>query len=197
MKRLLLLPFLLSLGGCGLTSETKQAPLPPRMTERPATARANDATSAEPTKQLARDRVIAARVSTMEVYPVRLQIVHLDREGSTTSLGLRLTSRATLGPYVSNRLDDGVTQPVRNSDSQENGSSLDGIYLIDRTHGEKYLVARDADNRCICDSELGDTRLTNLGPLHLSATFGAPPDDVTAVDVFVPHFGIFANVPLG
>jgi hypothetical protein len=33
--------------------------------------------------------------------------------------------------------------------------------------------------------------------MTLSATYGAPPQDVHAVDVVVPHFGTFANVPLG
>jgi hypothetical protein len=32
--------------------------------------------------------------------------------------------------------------------------------------------------------------------VNLYATFGAPPDDVQAVDVIVPNVPVFANVPL-
>jgi hypothetical protein len=189
MRRLLFLPLVLAVfAGCGTTETTNQRSAPAAV----AAAKAPDS-SATPLA----DRVIASRWSRIGISPVGLEIVQLHREGTTTSLGLRLKSHATLGPYVADWFDDGTTQPVQESDSRENGSSLDGIYLIDRAHGTKYLVARDADNRCLCDSNLLHTRLTDLGPIHLSATFGAPPGDVQAVDVFVPVFGTFTDVPLG
>jgi hypothetical protein len=89
-----------------------------------------------------------------------------------------------------------VTQPIRGSDSEENGASLNGIYLIDAAHGQKYLVAQDADGRCLCDVDLSDTWVESDAPLNLSATFGPPPPGVHSIDVFVPHFGTFADVPL-
>jgi hypothetical protein len=89
-----------------------------------------------------------------------------------------------------------VTQPIRGSDSEENGASLNGIYLVDAAHGQKYLVARDADGRCLCDVDLSDTWVESDAPLNLSATFGPPPPGVHSIDVFVPHFGTFADVPL-
>jgi hypothetical protein len=128
---------------------------------------------------------------------VRLAITQLMRTGATTSLGIRFTTYSGYSATMAAALDDGETQPIRNSNSRENGSSLDGIYLIDRAHAEKYLVARDPDNRCICDAGLANTGVNVGAPLNLSATYAAPPPSVHAVDVVVPRFGTFANVPLG
>jgi hypothetical protein len=132
----------------------------------------------------------------MNGQPVRFDITQVEREGSTTSLGVRLTTHSGYGASVNSALDDGVTQRIRGSDSRENAFSVDGIYLIDRTNARKYLVARDADNRCICDAGLGTTSVGELSPLHLSATYAAPPPGVRVVDVVVPLFGTFPNVPL-
>jgi hypothetical protein len=123
-------------------------------------------------------------------------ITQLTRTGMTTSLGIRFTTRSSYAA-IDQALDDGATQPIRNSNSSENGSSLDGIYLLDRAHAQKYLVARDPDNRCICDVNLARTGVTSDAPLNLSATYAAPPPNVRALDVLVPRFGTFANVPLG
>ncbi len=77
------------------------------------------------------------------------------------------------------------------------GDTLDDIYLVDGANRKKYLVGRDAQNLCTCDTDLGRGFISAGAPLTLSATFGAPPPDVRAVDVFVPRFGTFKDVPLG
>jgi len=41
-----------------------------------------------------------------------------------------------------------------------------------------------------------EARSTGGAPLLLSATFGAPPPDVDALDVVIPRFGTFEDVPL-
>jgi hypothetical protein len=97
---------------------------------------------------------------------------------------------------IGSALDDGVVERIRGSESRENAFSVDGIYLIDRTNAQKYLVARDANNRCVCDAGLGTTSVGQLSPLNMSATYAAPPPGVRVVDVVVPLFGTFANVPL-
>ncbi|HET8537226.1 MAG TPA: hypothetical protein VFL73_08620 [Solirubrobacteraceae bacterium] len=127
---------------------------------------------------------------------MKLAITHLDRTGEITSLTVKLSNDNSFWADIDDIFDDGDTQPIRNSDSNENGYSVDGIYLLDRAHGQKYLVARDPDGRCICDTGLEGRRVAD-GSITLSATYGAPPPNVTAVDVVVPHFGTFANVPLG
>jgi len=67
---------------------------------------------------------------------------------------------------------------------------LTGAERHSRTNRKKYLVGRDAQNLCTCDSDLGSAFVGADAPITLSATFGAPPD-VRAVDVFVPRFGTF------
>jgi hypothetical protein len=190
MKRLLFLPFLLLFAGCGVTAVTKPQPAP-RM------ASAATTVPVPKPKAFVADHVIASRSGQLGVFDVRLAITHLERTGATTSLNLSLTSEdPDYIPWVRDALDDGETQAIRNSDSRENGSSVDGVYLLDRTHGQKYLVARDPDGRCICDVGIGDMRVGDR-PVTLSATYGAPPPEVHAVDIVVPKFGTFANVPLG
>ncbi len=49
----------------------------------------------------------------------------------------------------------------------------------------------------MCDTEMQSAFVTPDAPLTLSATFGAPPPQVRRVDVFVPRFGTFKDVPLG
>jgi len=194
MKRLLFLPFLLLFAGCGVTAVTKQQPAPPR----PAAAKSATTVPVAKPKAFVADRVIASRTGELEDIDIRLAITHLERTGATTSLSVSLTSEERyMAPWIRNYLDDGDTQAIRGSDSRENGDSVDGIYLLDRTHGQKYLVARDPDGRCICDVGVGDTRVDDDHPVTLSATYGAPPPEVHAVDVVVPKFGTFANVPLG
>jgi hypothetical protein len=193
MKRLLFLPFLLLFAGCGVTAVTKRQPAPPR----PAAAKAATTVSVPRPKAFVADRVIASRTGSFNMFDVRLAITHLERTGATTSLSVGLTSAdPNYAPWIRNYLDDGETQAIRGSDSRENGDSVDGIYLLDRTHGQKYLVARDPDGRCICDVGIGDLRVDDHS-VTLSATYGAPPPEVHAVDVVVPRFGTFANVPLG
>ena len=194
MKRLPFLPLLLVIfAGCGMTETTNERSAPAAVAA--ATAPATNSTPAPNTAPP--HRVIASHRGTLDAEPVRLAITHLRRAGSTTSLGIRVISDSYLWGSVDRAFDDGIVQPIRGSDSKENGFSVDGIYLIDPRHAQKYLVARDADNRCICDVDLSDSGFAKQRPLNLSATYGAPAADVQSVDVFVPHFGTFSDVPLG
>lgn len=112
---------------------------------------------------------------------------------------MRLTTTAEDRVQVGSELDDGIFQEstAPDADSIIGGSTLDGVYLVDGTNRKKYLVGRDARNLCTCDSDLGSAFVAVDAPVTLSATFGAPPPDVRAVDVFVPRFGTFKDVPLG
>ena len=73
---------------------------------------------------------------------------------------------------------------------------MDGIQLVDGKHSKLYLVASDGDGTCLCSRGLSAVFLDSGEPLLLSATYAAPPADVTAVDVRVPNFGIITNVPV-
>ena len=48
----------------------------------------------------------------------------------------------------------------------------------------------------MCDSNLGAQFVGDGTTTVLSATYGAPPADVKAMDVVVPRFGTFKDVPI-
>ncbi|MDQ2728447.1 MAG: hypothetical protein M3Y91_11425 [Actinomycetota bacterium] len=76
------------------------------------------------------------------------------------------------------------------------GDSVYGVYLLDSSNQKKYLVATDAQGNCACSTNLNDTFIKDGQSTALTATFAAPPPNVTSVDVNVPHFGPFLGVPI-
>ncbi|MFU8850527.1 hypothetical protein ACNAW0_06045 [Micromonospora sp. SL1-18] len=80
-----------------------------------------------------------------------------------------------------------------------------GVTLVDRKNRKRYLVARVDPNTTPDGKDSQYLASTNLSKLFvkpdqsiwLYATFGAPPDDVSAVDVVIPQVPVFENVPLG
>jgi hypothetical protein len=142
------------------------------------------------------DTVIAAREGAIRGERVRLEIAELERSGGTVALTFRL--KLILGPergaenksaWISGIFDDGVSQA-------DDYATLDGISLIDTKNRKRYLVARDSAGVCVCDGNLGSATLRGEAPFIFSATFGAPPQDVAAVDVVIPRFGTFKDVPI-
>ncbi len=144
---------------------------------------------------------IASREAQMDGVPVRLEITDLVRSGSTTALTFELSvaeSRAgetDAGPSISQTFDDGTVGEIDGEKGQE-PFTVDGISLIDTTNSKRYLVARDSEGVCVCESDLSSANVEPGSPKALSATFGAPPADVDAVDIVIPNFGTFKNVPL-
>ncbi len=73
--------------------------------------------------------------------------------------------------------------------------TMDAITLIDPIHGQEYTSAKDAQGNCVC-TDVSAMFVAPGQPATLSATYGAPPGDVSRVDVFVPHFGTFHDLPI-
>jgi len=142
---------------------------------------------------------LASRRGRVDGVPVRLDLSEVRRNGATVRVVLRLTTRSGEEAQVSDTFDDGTTQSNTEPDTDSTAGvfTMDGLYLIDGRNRRKHLVARDRYNLCVCDGDLSDAFLSSEAPLALSATFGAPPPDVRALDVVVPRFGTFADVPLG
>jgi len=189
--------------GCGGSGETKTvtrdgagAAPGPRTTTGPEAA-ASGASGEQ--GAAAAGPALAGRDGQVDGIPVRLELAELKRTSGTTALGLRLTTTSEDRAQVAGTFDDGIFQEstAPDADSVLGGSTLDGVYLVDGTNRKKYLIGRDAQNLCTCDGDLGSAFVNADAPLTLSATFGAPPADVRAVDVFVPRFGTFKDVPLG
>ncbi len=145
---------------------------------------------------------LATREGQIDDDPVRLDIVELKRSGQTAALNLRLAiveeggSDSTVSAQVASTFDDGIFQRIRGGTSIAGGGSLDGISLVDNRNGKRYLVGRDDRGACVCDANLSSAFVKPGAPLLLSATFGAPPADVDAVDVVIPRFGTFKDVPI-
>jgi hypothetical protein len=75
--------------------------------------------------------------------------------------------------------------------------TFSGVFLLDRKNSKQYLVARNTEKRFLASAHLSGVFLQPQQAVELFATFGAPPDDVPAVDVSVPLIPVFENVPLG
>jgi hypothetical protein len=124
---------------------------------------------------------------TMVLYPVK-------RAATTSTVNISISSPGKTGldqVQVSGLLADGNFSAI---DFQ--GSSADGIQLVDGKNAKLYLVASDGKGQCVCSRDLSGVFLRNNTPVLISATFAAPPANVTTVDVRLPNFGTVANVPI-
>ncbi|WP_444947866.1 hypothetical protein [Micromonospora ureilytica] len=81
--------------------------------------------------------------------------------------------------------------------------AFSGVTLIDRKNRKRHLVARSGDQdatpsqvKYLASSGLASVFVQAGQSVDLYAMFGAPPDDVTAVDVVIPRVPVFENVPL-
>jgi hypothetical protein len=95
---------------------------------------------------------------------------------------------------------DGRTQPPApnappQSDSDSSGST-DGVYVIDSANSKRYLPARDPDGNCVCTINGNSLFLTAGQSTTFQATFKAPPDNITSVDVNIPRIGVFIGVAI-
>lgn len=219
-----LLTVALGISGCGLTqgedSERASEEAPSESADAEESADASESTDAEEstdTDEVAdveeadstdadedaapageQGAPVAVRRGSIDGESVSLELIELDRSGDTTVLNLRVAAlgetESSIGGQISDTFDDGVAQG--DDDAELDGSTLDGISLIDSQNRRRYLVARDSTDTCVCDGNLGGAFVEQGAPLTLSATFGAPPEDVEAVDVVVPSFGTFRDVPL-
>lgn len=187
------------IAGCGGSGSTKTVTVGSSAAQSTTTAPASTTGAGAPASKTG--PALASRDGLVDKQPVTLQIAELKRSGSTTALTLRLQEGPGAGTtaQVAGTFDDGLfeKQTGNGATSISGGSSLDGVFLIDAKNRKKYLVGRDPTGACACESNLGNAFVGKSAPLLLSATFGAPPPDVRAVDVFVPHFGTFKDVPLG
>jgi hypothetical protein len=182
-----------ALAGCGGSTKTVT------VTAKPTTTRVTGTTAGGATTTAAvASPPVASRDGSVDQEPVTLSILSLKRSGATVELTFELTLDKTASQHaqVAGAFDDGeyekVTSPGASGLSGVN--TLDGIFLIDTADAKKYPVARDSYNQCVCDINLANTFVDAGAPVLLSATFGAPPSN--AVNVSIPGYGTFVNVPI-
>jgi hypothetical protein len=182
-----------AVAGCGGSTKTVTVAAKPTTTRVSGTTAAGATTTA-----VVASPPVATRDGSVDQEPVTLSIVSLKRSGATVELTFELSLDKTASGHaqVASAFDDGEFEKVTAPGSTDisGGDTLDGIYLVDTTDAKKYPVARDSYGQCVCDINLGDTFVDSGAPVFLSATFGAPPS--SSVNVSIPGYGTFANVPI-
>ena len=72
--------------------------------------------------------------------------------------------------------------------------SVGGVHLVDPAGKKKYLVVRDAEQKCLCSTDIPDAGSNTR--TNFWAKFPAPPADVQKVSVVIPHFIPMDDVPI-
>ncbi|MET8118501.1 hypothetical protein [Micromonospora sp. NPDC005189] len=132
-----------------------------------------------------------------KLFPVKVELYPLRRDQGFVAVNVRLTR----------------TDATGNSDRWQISSAFQGdtvslafsgVTMIDRKNRKRHLVARSGDQDAkpgqvnyLASSGLASVFVLAGQSVDLYAMLGAPPDDVTAVDVVIPRVPVFENVPLG
>jgi hypothetical protein len=163
-------------------SQSQTVPQP--QTEEPATATA-EAQTAAPAEELA---AIAGRKVSHGGSNLRVDITGLRRQGKIATLTWTVANldERTDTWYLGSRLSSAGLD-----------ITVSGVSLIDPINGRRYRVARNGtgeDAKCVCSN--GSETIKGGSSLELYAVYGAPPADVTKVNVEFPNLGVFADVPI-
>lgn len=137
-----------------------------------------------------------------QVFPVRVELYELRRRDGFMTVNVKLT-----------RTDQGTQGDRWQVSDAFQGDTIShtfaGVTVVDRKNRKRHLVARvnpgagrNQEDRTAREEYLASSGLSSVfvapgQSIHLYATFGAPPDDVAAVDVVIPRVPVFENVPLG
>lgn len=188
---LLMLALLVS---CGKKEEPKTvAPTPTAAAPAPPQAPPAATSATAPTPPAAAPAVAAgpAPIATTdgEQPGLRVEVRTLKRDGSAT-VTLQFTVINDSDAEFSARTQLGAT-----SHGNDDYETVSGVQLIDPVNKKKYLVVRDAENKCVCSN--GVYAVAAKSRSNLWAKFPAPPDDVKKITVIVPHFVPMDDVPIG
>jgi hypothetical protein len=131
--------------------------------------------------------------------PLRISLNRLTVSGELLQLTFSVTN--TGAPEKGHKFQvaqffaDGVSQ-TDSAFSTADAFTVDGVYLLDPKNAKRYLVARNANRVCVCSGHLSDTFIGAGTTNTFSATFKAPPADVTTMTVVIPKTAPFENVPV-
>ena len=184
---LLLVPVL---AGCGSSAAPPVAGAPAAARE-PAVAPVN-------APKLVEADPVATRTTTVQDERVSLALLPVRRRGRTATVSFVLTTKVEEPFDLYTSFDDGALQRVSTPgrlDARTVDTS-DGISIVDTGNAKRYLVARDGEGVCVCTRDLATVELDAGTPARISATFGAPPPATRVVDVDIPLYGTFADVPI-
>jgi hypothetical protein len=182
---------LMLISGCGGDDDTAGGGSTPTPTQT-ATETAAPTEDGTATATATPSEPVASKELTIDGTPLRLELVSLRRAGALAELELLLTN-AQPPDAAADRFQAGGL--FEGPEPTEGDSNVDGIYFVDPVNRKKYPVATDSDGICVC-SDLSSELLEPGDAVALTATYGAPPEDVTQVDVSVPKFGTFRDVAI-
>jgi hypothetical protein len=177
--------------GCGGGGKTKTVTVESDQKAKPEA-------SATATASAAPDAPIVEAQASVDSKRVRFMVTELRRSGPTVIINAQLEladPASSQAAQVNDTFNDGLSEPLTHGDS-EGADVFDGVALIDPVGKKKYLVARDADGRCVCSNQLSSSFAKADAPVELQATLTAPPADVRQVDLYVPRVKTFRAVPL-
>ncbi|WP_327585319.1 hypothetical protein OHA25_58200 [Nonomuraea sp. NBC_00507] len=135
------------------------------------------------------DQVIAARETKVgggTFGKARVEITALKRQGRIVSLNWTVTAT------------DGKVNVHNGLGTAALDFTVSGVSLIDPVNAKRYRVARNGtgeDAECVCSGTQGQF-LEEGEASTLYAVFAAPPADVTKINVEMPKFGVFTDVPI-
>lgn len=195
----------LSSSACSPVGGSDEPSTPPA-TSAPASAPANDPTPAptgsassaptpaDPSQSGGTNQLgqpVTTRESSDQGRTFKLTLYPVVRSGTTSTLNLTLNNPGEDVYAVGNILSDNNLEA-----GDETSVATDGIRLIDGKNAKLYLVASDGAGHCVCTRGLSTATLKGGDTIILSATFAAPPPDVTTVDVVLSGFGTVRDVPV-
>ena len=136
------------------------------------------------------DGPVVERAGSVEGQRTTLAVYPIARSGSLVDVRMTLTvDPAGSAVFLGQSFGDSPARRIQKSDD------VAGVKLVDGRNRKVHLVARGADRACVCSNVRG-VRAEPGVPVELAATFGAPPADVTSLDVLVPNFGTLRDVPV-
>lgn len=184
--------------GCSVPSTptypTQQPdPLPSVSTARPTGTPTAEPTgaSATPTPAEPPEQPVATRPAALLKVKVRGSLYPVQRTGDMATVNLFIESQNPDETFkIFGALSDNNPET-----SSKNEDAADGLRLIDPAARKAYLPATTADGSCMCTP---DGQAVDFGDSSewVTVVFAAPPATTTKVDVFVPRFGTFNNVPI-
>lgn len=135
--------------------------------------------------------VIASRIGSYTDHTIRFDLLSLRRTGNLALLRFTATN-TTPGTAEDTDKEWTVGDDLGSSGGEY---SVDGVYLIDPAHSKKYPTATDSADDCVCSMTQG-VDIVPTQSREFSATYAAPPPEVSTVDVYVPGAGTIENVPV-
>lgn len=137
---------------------------------------------------------VATRKGSLDGQEVSLDVYPLTRSGSLVVLNFSLSVDKSAPDNVSlyNSFGDS-NDDAGHFDSAE---SVDGVKLLDGQNNKVYLVASDGQGNCLCTNDFFARSAEPGDTIVMTASYAAPPEDVTTVDVAFPNFGTVTGVPI-